>query len=137
MNPSKCPNSKESNCNLSSIESYKKYGITRSTLSYMLQHMHQIPVGMQDTLESYYLLYWTSYHTIESIKEGTLASRGRKFHVVFLGTTLGELKTLPSYSQIKLSFRIPKPEFNLPSYVIITKPFTPFKKNPARIGESK
>jgi len=101
-----------------SIESYKLYGIPKSMLLHLLKEFPAFPPNFQDTLESYYLLYWEPHYFLSQIKEGTLTHNGKVFQVIYKRGA--SPATIKSKEQIKLSFRAPKAEFDLPSYVLVT-----------------
>lgn len=104
-----------SNKILQSIESYKKYGMTRSSTSYIARNYFAIPEQYQDLFAKYYLLYWTGEHLSKQVKEGKLIHQDTEYVIIFRKPCLKVFRE----SQIRLSFRQPKVEFALPAYVIL------------------
>jgi hypothetical protein len=108
----------ETSCNIpSSIAAYKKYGLHKSLLRHLLTEFTSFPENYRDVLDSYYLLYWTPQYLDANIKQGTITHSGKTYQVIF--KCIRPLTRNPC-AQVKLSFRSPKAEFDLPSYVIVS-----------------
>lgn len=100
-----------------SISSYKKYGITRQNLNYLMTHFHTFPHEFKDCLSKYYLLYWSGSHFQSQLHEGKLTHDNITYDVIYLGCTPENIKFA---LQIKVSFRMAQPEFNLRPVAIIS-----------------
>ena len=106
------------------ITCYKKYKIRRTTLSEVLETCRNVPVDVRPVLDSYYLLYWSAEYFLNQYHAGTVIHGNRLFHVVFTPeTSLGRIKSLCSIdkqAQIRLSFRVPPVEFELPNTLLVS-----------------
>lgn len=102
-----------------SIASYKKYGITRQNLHYLMTHFHTFPHEFKDCLSKYYLLYWSAPYFISQLKDGTINHDNITYNVTYLGCTPENIK-LTDGNQIKVSFRAAQIEFNIPPVVVIS-----------------
>ena len=101
---------------LDSIIAYKKYGMYRSNLEYLLRNTFSIPLGSLASLDTYYIRQWEGSYVAESVARNI----GRIIHedieyIAILRKSLYELKQ----GMCILSFRRAQKEFNLPAYVII------------------
>lgn len=95
----------------------------RSYIEYVSRsnfYLHQQPKEIRDCFEHPHLVYWSGAYIIQRMKYGLIHdSNGIPFHVAFFdklsrGQILSNLK-----GQFALSFRRPKPEFNLVNVVLI------------------
>lgn len=100
-----------------SITAYGKYGMHRTNLSYMCMNNWNFPAEYQDCLSAYYLLQWEGKYFGEKLREGTISHNDEEYIVVYKNTTYFAAKKA---AQVRLSFRKPQPEFNLPGYVIVS-----------------
>ena len=74
-------------------------------------------------LSEYFLRYWSAPYLVSKIKYGKVEIEGNSHHIYFHANgSVGKLKLLDKYSQVRLSFRVPKPVTGLPSVVYITLP---------------
>lgn len=99
----------------SQIETYKKYGVTRSTVSYLARNYFSPPSSYLDCFEKFYLLYWTGDYFKRSLIDGKITREGVTYLVIYRKPCI----RIYNSSQIRCSFRQPKAEFNLPAYVIV------------------
>lgn len=103
-----------------SISSYKKYGITRQNLQYLMTHFHTFPHEFRDCLSKYYLLYWSAPHFSEQLHDGIITHDSISYLVTYRGCTPANIKFADESNQIKVSFRLAMPEFNLLPVVLIS-----------------
>lgn len=102
---------------LPSIVSYKKHGIPRSFLNHLLLNWFYFPKEYQDLLWNYYILHWSGSFLKAQLKQGTILHQNRLYIVIFHRCTHYDAVRA---DQVKLSFRVPMEEYELPSYVLIT-----------------
>lgn len=119
--------------NLPSIASYKKHGVPRSMLAYLLINRFHIPNAFQDLVQNYYILRWEGKYLKQRIVDGTLLHQGRQYIVVFHNCTYGQAT---GKDQVFLSFRVPMEDYELPSYVLI-KPDVQAQEQEQAQGEQK
>jgi hypothetical protein len=98
-------------------EAYRKTGVSRNTLSYMLINQFHFPEDFKDCLEHYYILHSNGSKFMNRIYEGTVEREGKEFLVVYKNCTPFAVKRA---NEIKLSYRVPLPVFNLPNYVLVS-----------------
>lgn len=106
---------------MSAITAMKKFQVPKSSLAFMMQHLHHIPQQYHDCLEKYYLLYWDGSFFTSLLVEGTITHHGEIFQVSYKNCTPFQAKRA---KQISLSFRTASREFGLPSVVMVTIPFS-------------
>ena len=100
-----------------SILSYNKYGVNRSLVSYLCINHFNYPELYKDTLSNYYLLYWKPGYFFSQLNHGEIIHQDTRYIVVYKNCTPAALK---KESQIRLSFRKPQAEFNIPAYVLVS-----------------
>jgi hypothetical protein len=102
-----------------SIHSMKLYGIPRSEV---LHHLTKTPMLPKDfvlqTLEEYFLLYCTNEHFTKNQHCGRFYKNNKEYIILYHECTRWDVTHFSG--QISMSFRTAKPEYNLPSYVIVT-----------------
>jgi len=103
---------------LSTLESYKKHGVTRNQVASMMVNLFHYPANFRDTLEHYYILHWTGKHFDSILEEGAIfhADSGFSYLVVYQGCTPYAARRA---KQLKLSFRKASVDFGLQAYVIV------------------
>ncbi len=101
---------------VSTIETYKQYGVTKNQVASMLLNLFHYPAEFRDTLQSYYILHWEAGYLESAITDGTVLHNGVSYLVVYQGCTPYAAKRA---KQLKLSLREPKKEFGLAAYVIV------------------
>lgn len=100
-----------------SIRAYKTFGVNRSLVSYLCINHFNYPELYKDTLSNYYLLYWKPDYFFSQLNHGEIIHQDTIYIVVYKNCTPAALK---KESQIRLSFRKPQAEFNIPAYVLVT-----------------
>lgn len=98
-----------------------KSGISLSFLRMHLEHNFNIPTPLvEQCLEEYYLLYWSPEYIRNQIKDGvinvTLGSKIKSFSVRYKHC---HPNSMMQYTQMKLSFRSPKPEYPACNYILV------------------
>jgi len=101
---------------MSALIVLRMYKITPSNMHSALVNRFDIS-ELIDSLEQYKLLYWAPQHFFAQLKEGMIERNGVEYLVVYHKCTPTRLH---SQSQIALSFRQAKIEFNLPAYVLVS-----------------
>jgi hypothetical protein len=83
---------------------------------------------VESYFDAYNLLYWSVKHTYHRIIEGYITIEDCKYQVVYNGITRGQLLAAIQndcgHMQVPISFRKPKPEWNLPAIAMIGIPST-------------
>lgn len=100
-----------------SMNAMQKYGVSRTNMSYLCMNNWNFPEDFADCLSQYYLLQWEGKYFGSQLYEGTVKHRDMEYVVVYKNCTYFSAK---SAKQVRLSFRKPKPEFDLPGYVIVS-----------------
>lgn len=98
--------------------------IIRSGIRFYSQYCFKIPAPIvENYFSTYNLLYWSAKHTYHRIIEGFIIQDGIKYKVIYKGMNRGQLLSIIQNDcgamQIPLSFRKPKPEYDLPAIVIL------------------
>lgn len=106
---------------LTGIEVYQKYGITKKQLASLMINIFHFPHQYRDCLSQYYLLHWAGEHFSNTIEEGTIKlstdpENATEYLVVYQGCTPYQAKKA---KQLRLSFRKPQNDFQLQAYVIV------------------
>lgn len=113
--------------NLASIGSYKKYGVTRSVVHWVLQHDRNLNPrhSFYDCLRRCYILYWKGEYILNQMQAGVIRKDDISYHVVFAPhLSRGILMRGGNRNyQFSLSFRQAQPGFELPAYVYISEAF--------------
>lgn len=109
---------------VSSIQTYKELGVTRSYVSWLSSHIWQLSQDNIPYFDTYFKMHWTPGYTLHKIKQGIIEHDGTSYHIEFSrGTTRGEILKLAQQGNkthnVMLSFRKPNKIFNLPAYVLI------------------
>jgi hypothetical protein len=104
------------NTGITSIESYRKYGVSRNLIRYNSLNEFHIEPNILACFTTYHILHWRAEYTIEQIKEGVITREGKSYIVVFNACTRFKIK---QSSDAVLSFREAQPEYDLPAYVLI------------------
>ena len=100
-------------------------GISRTMLHHYLatvKHPDCFPAEYKP-LASFRRIDWTADHLLAVMQQhdGTVPTSAGLHHIVFMGgLTRGKLMSMAPDADVTLSFRHAKPEFELPSYVIVT-----------------
>lgn len=91
--------------------------LLRAALLQTLPASPIMPVSLLPHLAEYFLLYWEGKYFKERMKEGKICGESGPYIV-------GYNKCTPELAfhatQLHLSFRKPKTEFNLPGYVVVS-----------------
>ena len=108
---------------LASVNCYKKYGVERSLLTYIVHNNFYVTDLYRDCLDTYYILRWQASHMLSSITNGTLVHKGVTYQVIYHRTDPTRIKRAALLTHciryVKLSFRVAQPEFNIPATVLI------------------
>lgn len=110
---------------LHSIEAYKATGVSRSSLNEILVYRFAIPELLKDLFPTYFLRYWSKKFFLavtsqQSIRKDAILVDGIFYLIQYHKCTRGDILRLQDSSQVCLSFRAAKPEFNLPAYVLVS-----------------
>lgn len=108
---------------LSSIESYKKFGVPRSEVLHAISSYPHIS-GIDQCLSEYYMLYCTPEHFSANQHAGIYYRDDRQYVIVY-EQSLTRWFALNSHNQLILSFRAAQPEYDLPDYVIVSLSTSP------------
>lgn len=108
---------------LSSISSYKKYGVPRSEVLHAISSFPHIS-GIDQCLSEYYMLYCTPEHFSANQHAGVYYRDDRQYVIIY-EQSLTRWFALHSKSQLILSFRSAKPEYDLPDYVLVSLSTSP------------
>lgn len=100
----------------SSTEILHKYGITKKQMHSLLINIFHFPATHADCLSGYYLKHWQGEYLSSQIAEGSVLDNGEEYVVIYQGCTPYQVRRA---KEVKLSFRKPKKEFALSSYVIV------------------
>lgn len=111
-------NSNNSALHLSSINSIKLYGVPRSQILHALTTFQHIS-GVDQCMEEYYLLYCSPEHFSANQHEGLYYREDRQY-VILYEQSVTRWFALNAKSQLILSFRVAKPEYDLPAYVMVS-----------------
>ncbi len=103
---------------LSSIKSLKLYGVPRSQVLHALTNYPHIS-GIDQCMQEYYMLYCTPEHFAAN-QHGGIYYRDDRQYVIIYEQSLTRWFALNAKSQLILSFRSAKPEYDLPDYVIVS-----------------
>lgn len=98
----------------------RHYGFSRLDIMRTAVYFPEIPLALKPCFSNYYLLYWGGDYLRKRIIEGrgTLTRDGIVYNVSYeKGLTPSMIQ---GKAQFKLSFRKPKPEFELPGIVYIS-----------------
>lgn len=101
---------------ISTLEAYTKFGITRNQVASLLINFWHYPDQYRNTLDQYFVRHWEGSHFDKMIKDGTLIQNENSYLVVYQNCTPFSVK---NSKQVKLSFRKPNPEFGLQAYVLV------------------
>lgn len=99
-----------------SIVAYKKYGIKRTHVHYMLVNYFTYPINHLDTLKDYCLTRCNKNWFFSWMRDGILIYDNKEYVIVYHKCGAASLRKA---LEITLSFRTPQPEFNLSNYVLI------------------
>lgn len=99
-----------------SIIAYKKYGLKRTHVNYMLINYFHYPEQHRDTLKNYCILPCDKNWFFCWMRNGILTYNNKEYTIVYHNCGAASLR---KSVQIMLSFREPQTEFNLPNYVLV------------------
>lgn len=102
---------------MSAISSYKRIGVTKSLVHHLAINYFHYPAEYLDTLEHYYIHHWNPQYVAEIIENGTIVHNDISYLVVYQNCT--PFTVFRSKQDIRLSFRVVIPDFNIPAYVIV------------------
>lgn len=110
--------------NLQSRQPNIDHTIMRSGIRFYATKCFRIPSPIvHEYFDEYNLLYWSAKHTYHRIIEGFITIDSIKYKVVYNGMTRGTLLSMIQndcgHMQVPISFRKPKPEWDLPAIAII------------------
>ena len=103
-----------------SIVAYKLYGVHRSVVLHILQHVWN-PTAHIDLLSECKMNVMSVSHFATHSHEGMLHREAKSYQIVYHRCNRWE--ALHSDSQLLISYREAKPEYNLPAYALVTIPF--------------
>lgn len=106
---------------LPSVASFQKLGVSRHIIWRLLTEEFVFPQEFRDTLEEYRILYWSPEYVFRELyKNPQFKLRPQDsdtdYIVIFHRGSISQLKEARS---IACSFRKPKPELQLPAYVLL------------------
>lgn len=104
---------------LPSITAYRKTGVCRKLLQNLTNNSPVIPEIYRDCFSRYYLLYWSPDYVLEKMKQGIIIHDGISYYA-FMSPSLSRTKIAFMARQMKMSFRAPIPEFDIPAAVYIS-----------------
>lgn len=105
---------------LNSVEAYKKYGIAPSYVRYTINNYFYYPYNMRDTLDKYYIMRWNVGYFLSKIKEGMIEHQDVEYQIIYHKTDPTKLHRVSgTHAQVKLSFRVADPLFNIPPTVLV------------------
>lgn len=111
-----------SNSAPASIRSYQRHLVPRSLVHYLSCNNWTIPQIYYDLFSKYFVRKWQASYFFGATNQGTLIYDDREWLIVFHKTSRGQLMRKVStnlQTNVTLSFRAAKPEFNLPAYVLV------------------
>lgn len=103
---------------LGAIAGYKKHGVLKSTVAYMMLNHFHYPEEFKDTLSKYYIIHWRPKYFREQLCDGILVHQSEEYIVVYHKLSVG---TLGKARMLKLSFRAAAPAYSLPAYVLVSE----------------
>lgn len=98
------------------LQTYKRYGVTKRQVHSLLINLFHYPAEYRDTLQDYFILCWTGEHLFDRLIDGTVSVGSTEYLIIYQNCNSYTSKRA---KQVRLSFRKPMPEFNLPAYVIV------------------
>jgi len=107
---------------LVSIECQKTYGLSYADLSYSIRNLFCFPTSAKQALEKYYILNWDTTFFFSQLDNRypeygiTLRHQGVDYQVVFTKSR----NKLRKQENVWLSFRKPKEELRISSYVLVS-----------------
>lgn len=101
---------------MSVLKSYPIHGVTPYQVHSMMLNLYNYPPEYLDTLDEYFSYTTDPSYLADRIVEGTLSKKGHTFMVVYHKCTPSMIKHA---QHIQLSFRVPKKDFGLCSYVLV------------------
>lgn len=105
-----------------SVTAHNKFGIPRSSLTYMMQNQFYFDKKYSDCLSSYYIIQWECTHMLSEVREGMLLRDGIAYQVIYHKTDPTRLRrasTKHAASHVRISFRVAAPEFNIPPVALV------------------
>lgn len=108
---------------LPSIKALKLYGVPKSQLLHTMLTLQSISSDIESTcLDEYYLLYSSPEHFLKNSHCGIYYRNDSQYIIIFdKSSSRGQILAAVGKSiQLSLSFRTPRKEYNLPSYVYVT-----------------
>jgi len=109
---------------LPSIRALQLYGIPKSQLLHTMLTLQSVSSDLvDDCMDEYYLLYASPEHFLKNSHCGIYYRKDSQYVIVYATpqTTRGKiLDSVGKSVQLSLSFRTAKPEYNLPSYVLVS-----------------
>lgn len=103
---------------MSASQAYLVHGVPKSLIHHLCINNFHFPDEYKDTLAHYQVLHWSSYHVFKQIVNGTIKTGIDEYLVIWDDCTP---YTARKCEKLKLSFRITKPEFGIPNYVVIRR----------------
>lgn len=96
---------------------HRKYDINKLEMHHILINRFELTIDQQLACEKYYILRWSKATLRQSMRSGTITHQGVTYLVVYKECKPTDIK---SNTELVLSFRKPKKEFELPAYVLIS-----------------
>ena len=104
---------------LNSIEAYNTYGVSPNHLRFMIQNIFYFPESYDDCLSKYYLTVIETHEFVAHMKEGMYDDSYDSYQVIYHKTDPTKLLRRQDHTEVKLSFRVAQPEFNLLPTVLV------------------
>lgn len=105
------------NSELGAIAGIAKYGIPRAILNKYLINTWHIPEHLRIGLSNYFILKWESSYLTNRLMNGLLRREDKFYYAIFHDCSLRDIANCES---VKLSFRVPQPEYKLSNIVLIS-----------------
>lgn len=105
---------------IQSIETYKKYAVLPSLIHHISVNEFVIKDCYRDCFDRYFLLYWSSTHFLDELRSGQITKDNLPYIVIYgCHSSRGRILHSSPESQVAISFRKPKAEFNIPGYALV------------------
>lgn len=109
---------------LSSIQSFKLHGVTRSKIQWLTTHIWQISPDNLKYFSSYFKLHWSPGYTLSQISRGLIVNNSIPYQIEFSrDCTRGKILELAQQGIkdhcVLLSFRTPLSDFKVKPAVLI------------------
>ena len=93
------------------------YGYSRNTVNHsLINDFHIDPAVVNKSLTEYNLIHWSTNYFVSKSQFGVLYRGDKQYVVVYHKCTRYNVREA---TEVILSFREAKPEYNLPAYVLV------------------